>query len=110
MSTASITSGILLIILGLYGYFGMGRTSITALIPLFLGIPILVLGIIEHYADFSKTIVIIEMVLMLVGFIGAAVRAFPKAFTGQVSAPVVLQLIMCIICIVFIYLAGRTLI
>lgn len=110
MSITAIVSGILLIILGAYGYFGMGKVSVTALIPLFLGVPILILGIVEFSTNYSKIIVIIEMVLMIAGFLGAAFRAFPKAFGGEFPAPVIIQLIMCAICLVFIYQASKSLI
>ncbi len=44
MANVTIGLGIVLLALGLGSYFGSGRTSVTALIPAFFGLPLLVLG------------------------------------------------------------------
>ena len=44
MSKLAIAYGVVLIALGLGGYFASGRVSVTALIPAFFGIPILGCG------------------------------------------------------------------
>ena len=45
MARLTILLGIALIILGLGGYFGTGRESATALIPVLFGLPLIVLGL-----------------------------------------------------------------
>ncbi len=44
MANVTIGLGIVLLALGLGSYFGTGRTSVTALIPAFFGLPLLALG------------------------------------------------------------------
>ena len=44
MPKITIGLGILLILLGLGGYFGTDAKSFTALIPAFVGVPLLLLG------------------------------------------------------------------
>lgn len=110
MSATSVLFGILLVLLGVYGIFGLGTREKGAFIPLLLGIIILALGIAEMFINTGKIIIIIEMLLMLAGFIINARKAFPKAFAGTFSAPVILQLIICAVCAIFVYLANSTIV
>jgi hypothetical protein len=110
MSTTAILFGILLVLLGVYGIFGLGGKEKASIIPLLLGIIILALGIAEMFISAGKIIIIIEMLLMLSGFIINARKAFPKAFAGAFSAPVILQLIICAVCAIFVYLANSAIV
>ena len=44
MAKLSITYGVIFILMGLISYFGISSESVTALIPAFFGIPMLILG------------------------------------------------------------------
>lgn len=55
MANLGITLGILLTLLGFGAYFGTGRQSITALIPAFVGLPILALGLVARNPGRRKT-------------------------------------------------------
>jgi hypothetical protein len=44
MAKTAITFGIILTLLGLIAYFGISSESITALIPAFFGVPVIILG------------------------------------------------------------------
>jgi hypothetical protein len=44
MAKLSIVYGNIFILMGLISYFGISSESVTALIPAFLGVPILLLG------------------------------------------------------------------
>ena len=46
MARVTVALAILLILLGLVGYFGTGRTSCTALIPAMFGLAFLILGVV----------------------------------------------------------------
>lgn len=105
MAVFSIIAGVLLIILGLVGYFGMESNSITALIPAFIGFPLLVLGIVGLKEQYLKHAMHGAAVLMLLGLIGTGVRALPKAFSGEMNNAIIVQLIMFVICLVFIIAA-----
>ena len=51
MASVTIGLAVLLLLLGVGGYFGSGRVSKTALIPAFFGVPILALGLAALRAD-----------------------------------------------------------
>ena len=46
MAKITIGLGLVLIALGLGSYFGTGQASVTALIPAFFGLPLLLLGLV----------------------------------------------------------------
>ena len=48
MALTTILFGLLLVILGLVGYFGTGTSSVTALIPAFFGLLLLILGFVAR--------------------------------------------------------------
>jgi uncharacterized membrane protein len=105
MPKISVISGFLLSVLGLYGYFGMGRVSITALIPLFIGVPIIILGIIAFDEKKLKHSMHAASVLILLGLAGSLFRFIEKrAFENMDGASMVL-FIMIVICLLFLILA-----
>ena len=115
MPTAAAAFGIALIALGLGGYFGTGRVSATALIPACFGVPLLVLG----WAARNSTPTVrrhtmhLAALLGMLGLIGSGVRAFSKLgklLSGQAEHPsaVILQLIMAVLCVVFVGLCVRS--
>lgn len=77
MAKATIVFAILLIALGLVGYFGTGAIHPTALIPLWWGVALGVFGIlaISPNAGRRKLFMHINVTIGLLGFIGAVVVA-----------------------------------
>jgi hypothetical protein len=67
----TIIVGLILIGLGLYGYFGTGTTSLTALIPAFFGAPILMLGALALKDSMRKHAMHGAVMLGLLCFLGA---------------------------------------
>lgn len=108
MAIVAIISGLILSVLGLYSYFGISSVSITALIPLFLGLPVTLLGIIGLNEKFLKHSLHLAAVLMVIGFIGAIVTAAPHMLKGEYTAGVYARIIMALICLVFIVLAVKS--
>jgi uncharacterized membrane protein len=110
MAKTSLFFGIILIALGLFGYFGLESESITAMIPAFLGFPILILGLIALNEKYLKHMMHAAAALMLLGFLGSAGRAIPALLSGNVENPnaVYIQLIMGIICLIFVILAVKS--
>ncbi len=107
MPTLSIIFGIILITIGLLGYFGLGSQSITALIPTFLGLPVVILGVLGLKEKFLKTSMHIVSVLMLLGFLGTVsglIKFFGMISGNEVSRPeaVTVQAIMAVLCLVFL--------
>lgn len=113
MAKVSIVLGIILIILGLISYFGISSESITALIPTFLGVPLLILGIISLNEKYLKHSMHAAAVLMLLGF-GGTVSGLIKFFrmmggeSFERQSAITIQAIMAVICLIFLILAIRS--
>jgi uncharacterized membrane protein len=113
MAKLSITFGIVLILLGLISYFGISSESITALIPAFLGIPLLVLGWIGLSEKYRKHSMHGAAVLMLIGF-GGTVSGLIKFFrmvggeTFERPSAITIQAIMAVLCLIFLVLAVKS--
>ncbi|MDX9757780.1 MAG: hypothetical protein RBU27_01355 [Bacteroidota bacterium] len=71
MVARSIGLGALLIILGAVGYLASGAESVTALIPAFFGIPILILGLLGRKEHLRKHMMHAVAALALLGFAGS---------------------------------------
>lgn len=113
MAKISIAFSIILIILGLVSYFIISSESITALIPAFLGIPVLVLGIIALNEKYLKHSMHAVAVLMLLGF-GGTVSGLLKFFrmlggeSFERPSAITIQAIMALLCLVFLVLAVKS--
>ena len=112
MSSTSIACGILLILIGLIGYgYGMstGAASPTALIPAAFGILIAVLGAIAAAKpDLRKHLMHVAVIVGLLGFLIPAIRLLMKLSQLTMSAAVISQLAMALVCLVFVILAVRS--
>ena len=113
MAKISIAFSIILIILGLVSYFVISSESITALIPAFLGIPVLILGIIALNEKSLKHSLHAVSVLMLLGF-GGTVGGLFKFFrmlggeSFERPSAITIQAIMALLCLVFLVLAVKS--
>ena len=105
MPKISIVLGFLLSILGLYGYFGMGEVSITALIPLFIGVPIIILGVLAFDEQRLKHSMHVASVLILLGLIGSLYRLVHKVILGNIDGSLIILILMSVICIIFLILS-----
>lgn len=113
MPTLSIIFGIILITIGIIGYFGISSESITALIPAFLGLPVAILGALGLNEKRLKVTMHIASVLMLLGFLGT-VRGLFKFFSmiggAEVARPaaVIVQAVMAVLCLIFLIFAVKS--
>lgn len=113
MANTSITVGALLIVLGLWGYFGTGTTSPTALIPAAFGLLLVISGVIARDPAKRKLGMHIAVVVGLLGFLGS-VRGLAKIGTlltgGEVARPaaVISQSIMAVLTGIFTVLCVRS--
>ena len=105
MPKISVVFGILLSVLGLYGYFGMGMVSVTALIPLFIGVPIIILGVLAFDEQKIKHSRHAASVLILLGLIGSLYRLAHKVLLGNIDESSIILILMSAICIIFLILA-----
>ena len=101
MANLSIIYGIIFILMGLISYFGISSESITALIPAFFGIPMLILGWLGLNEKYLKHTMHGAAVLMLLGFfgtIGGLIKFFKMLAGAETARPaaVTVQAIMAI--------------
>jgi hypothetical protein len=114
VANVTIGLGVLLIVLGVGGYFGSGRVSKTALIPAFFGVPILALGLAALRTDWHDYALYGAIGLAVLGFAGSA-RGLPGLWKllsgGEVKRPpaVIAQSIMALLCFAYVVLAVWTL-
>ena len=74
MPKISLVVGILLVVQGVGFYVGTSSRSITALIPAFVGLPILVLGIVALKESARKHAMHVAAALAMLGFLAAVGR------------------------------------
>ena len=109
MAKITVGFGLVLIALGLGAYFGTGRESVTALIPAFFGVPLLLLGLVAAAERMRKPAMHIAAVLGLLGFAGTVggLTKLPVLLTGgELERPtaVGVQAAMAIVSFVFVLL------
>lgn len=113
MPNVTIGFGAALAALGLGGYFLTGRASLTALIPLALGVLLAACGAAARDAARRKHAMHAAAVVGLLGFLGP-LRVLPQMVAllggGAVEhrAAVVAQLLLMILCAVFLALCIRS--
>lgn len=112
MTSTSIICGVLLILIGIIGYvYGMstGAASPTALIPAAFGVLIAILGgIAAAKPDLRKHLMHVAVLFGLIGFLVPAVRLLMKIGQLTMSAAVISQLAMALVCLAFVILAVRS--
>lgn len=112
MPSTSIFFGILLILIGLVGY-GYGLTteyaSPTALIPAVFGILLLILGILAWGKEnLRKHLMHAAVLVALLGFLASAGRLVTKLSEITLTMAYVSQILMAILCLVFVILSIRS--
>lgn len=112
MPSTSIICGVLLILVGIIGYvYGMmnGNASMTAFIPAVFGLVIAILGFFALTKEnLRKHIMHFLMLVGLLGFLIPAGRLLMKFSDLSLSAAVVSQLAMALICLVFVILGVKS--
>jgi hypothetical protein len=113
MVRSTIGLGILLIILGLIGFFATGMQSVTALIPTFFGIVFIISGFIARKESARKMMMHIAMVIGLLGLIGSfpgLIKLFPLMTGTEVGRPaaVIAQSIMALSLIYYLGMGIKT--
>ncbi len=88
MPKVTVIAGLVLIALGLLGYFVFGGDDphITALIPAFVGVPIALLGLVAFSSGARKHAMHVAAVLAVLGFLAPLGRLIPKATSGELEA------------------------
>ena len=114
MATVTIGFGILLIGIGLGGYLGTDRVSVTALIPAFFGLPLVLLGLLALKDSLRKHAMHAAAMVGLLGFVGGVVRLVKPVSTmlsgGEVEHRVAVLMtgLMTLCCGVFLALCVKS--
>ncbi|MDQ3070052.1 MAG: hypothetical protein M3R55_10025 [Acidobacteriota bacterium] len=112
MASTTIALGVVLIIVGLAGYFLTGGTSYTALIPAGFGLVIALLGVVARDESKRKHAVHGAVVVALLGLLGSArgLMQIGGVFDGTAARPaaVISQTVMAVLTLGYIILAVRS--
>jgi hypothetical protein len=101
--------GILLIVLGLASYVATGRTSVTALIPAFVGALFVLLALAARNPAARKHVMHAAVALGLLGALGTLGRVIPAVSQGNATRPAVLaQIAMTVLLFVYVALGVRS--
>jgi hypothetical protein len=105
--------GIVLILLGLIGFFVTGMQSVTALIPTFFGILFIILGLIAGKESSRKMAMHIAMGIGLLGLIGSfpgLIKGVTFLSGGEIARPaaVIAQSIMAILLLFYLVMGVKT--
>lgn len=113
MRALTIGYGMVLIVLGLVAYYGLGRESVTALIPTFFGVPVLVLGLLaardalrRHMMHGAAALGVVA----LLGTVSGLVKGVQALGGAELARPeaVAVQSIMAVLSAVFVALCVRS--
>lgn len=112
MPSTSIACGALLILVGIIGYvYGLmnNAASVTALIPAFFGIVLVILGFAaKSKENLRKHLMHGAVLIGLLGFILPLGRLLSKISSITLSAAVISQIAMALICLVFVILCVQS--
>ena len=112
MPNTAISIGRLLVALGIAGYgYGMynGNPSLTAFIPAAFGIVLMICGHLSTAKEsWRKHLMHLAVIFALLGFILPVGRLVSKFSDLTLSAAVVSQLFMAVLCLVFVVLGVRS--
>jgi hypothetical protein len=101
--------GFFLILLGIVGYLGTGRSSITAMIPAFFGAIFLVLALVARKPDARRHAMHAAVALALIGALAVIPRIVSGISAGNLTRPAVLsQIAMAIALVVYVALGVRS--
>ncbi len=109
MPNVAIAFGAVLCAIGLWGYVGadVDKKSVTALIPAFVGIPLIVCGLIAYKDALRKHAMHAAAAIGLLGFVAGAGRGFMKignaiSDDAEIHRAPRLALLMGLVCFVFV--------
>ena len=113
MANTTIAFGVILLVLGIAGYFGTGMVSVTALIPAVFGVLLLLLGVIARDPGKRKHAMHFAAIVGLIGIAGSfsgLVKFFSLLSGASIERQnaVIAQAVMAILMIIFVALCVRS--
>lgn len=109
MPTTTRLVGIILMVVGIASYWLTGRTSVTALIPAFIGVIFVILAYAARNEAIRKHVMHVAVALALLGTLGTLGRAVPAIMDGQLMRPAVLaQLVTGAVLAFYVYMGVQS--
>ena len=108
MASTTIVFGVLLTLLGIGGYVLAGGVSLTALIPAFFGLPLVVLGFLARSESIRKHAMHAAAALALVGWAGAVFSLMRTPQGPRSAIAVFSQSAMVVLTAIFVALCVRS--
>lgn len=117
MAKLTIGFGVVLILLGAWGFFGTGSQHPTALIPVYFGLGLVVPGALAMTEDAKKRMLWMHIAVTvgLLGFLGAGsravmelVKAHGEPLSDTAAIAVRFQMAMTALCLVYVGLCVRS--
>jgi hypothetical protein len=102
--------GLILIVLGVASYQLTGRTSLTAMIPAFFGVVLVVCAMIARKSEAARKHAMHAAVAVgLLGALAALARGVPAALAGDAARPAVMsQLAMGVLLLIYVALGVQS--
>jgi hypothetical protein len=102
--------GLLLIVLGIGSYWLTGRTSVTAMIPAFFGVALVICALIARGSEAARKHAMHAAVAIgLIGALAALARGVPAALNGDAARPAVAsQLTMGVLLLIYVALGVQS--
>ena len=97
--------GVLLSVTGAVGYVQTGSQHVTALIPTFLGVPLIICGLLAPKENLRMMAMHFAVLLGLLGFLGSTATLFKAK---QAQAALVSKGITSALCLIFVILCVRS--
>jgi hypothetical protein len=108
MASTTIAFSVALILLGFGGYFGTGTSSLTALIPAFFGLVMLMLGMLARSDAARKHAMHAAAAVALVGLLGALFSLLRSPLDLRPAMAVFSQVAMIVLLAVFLALCIKS--
>ena len=108
MASTTIVFGLVLVLLGFAGYFLTGTSSVTALIPAFFGLLLIVMGFVARSESARKHAMHAAAMVGLIGLIGAVGSLLASPLSLRPALAVYSQVAMALLMAVFLALCVRS--
>ena len=110
MPSTTRTFGLILIVLGIASYVMTGQTSITALIPAFFGVVLVICALVARSSEAARKHAMHAAVAVgLIGALAALGRGVPAALAGDATRPAVMsQLVIGVLLLVYVALGVQS--
>ncbi|QDU43986.1 hypothetical protein Mal52_24640 [Symmachiella dynata] len=109
MGKLTIGYGLILVVMGIGWFIGTGSKSVTALIPTFLGIPVILCGILAEMKESLKMHAMhVAVLLGLIGLAGGGAMGIPKVLKGNTDAAPLEQSALAVISAIFVALCVKS--